>query len=70
MVILTHGDSDHFGGLNDVLKTYKVDNFFTNGYLDSQVEQKLVQKNKPNDILSIGLFNFEVVWPDQKQKRG
>jgi len=32
VVILTHGDSDHIGGLDDVLKSYKVEKFFSNGY--------------------------------------
>ena len=65
-VILSHGDSDHVGGLNDVMKLYKVKNFFSNGYLDKEIEQKISSKKiSQNDILSISLFDFEVVWPDQ-----
>ena len=64
-IVLSHGDSDHVGGLNDVLKTYKVNNFFSNGYLDREVEQKIYsQKISQNDIVSVSLFNFEVVWPE------
>jgi competence protein ComEC len=37
MVILTHPDSDHFGGLTEVIKRYKVDNFLYNG-LDSSTQ--------------------------------
>jgi len=33
LVILTHPDSDHFGGLIDVLKNYKVGAFISNGQL-------------------------------------
>jgi len=63
-VILSHGDSDHVGGLNDVIKTYKVKNFFSNGYLNKEIEQKIYSKKiSQNDVLSISLFDFEVVWP-------
>ena len=63
-VVLSHGDSDHTGGLTDLMKDYKVKNFFSNGYLDKEIEQKIYsQKISQNDIISISLFNFEVVWP-------
>jgi len=63
-VVLSHGDSDHTGGLTDLMKVYKVKNFFSNGYLDKEIEQKIYsQKISQNDIISISLFNFEVVWP-------
>lgn len=69
-VVLSHGDSDHVGGLNDVVKTYKVNDFFSNGYLDSQIEQKISSKKiSQNDVVSISLFYFEVVWPDQKLEK-
>ncbi len=64
-VILSHGDSDHTGGLNDVIKLYKVKNFFSNGYLDKDIEQKIYSKKvSQNDVISISLFDFEVVWPE------
>jgi competence protein ComEC len=64
VVILTHGDSDHIGGLYDVIKSYKVKDFFSNGYLDKDIEQKISSKKiSQNDIISIGLFEFDVVWP-------
>ena len=69
-VILSHGDSDHTGGLNDVIKSYKVKNFFSNGYLDKDIEQKIYSKKiSQNDIVSISLFDFDVVWPDQKLEK-
>lgn len=64
-VILSHGDSDHAGGLNDLMKVYKVKKFFSNGYLDKDIEQKIYsQKINQSDIISISLFTFEVVWPE------
>lgn len=64
VVILTHGDSDHIGGLSDILRSYKVNKFFSNGLLDKEIEQKIYsQKVSQNDIVSVGLFEFEVVWP-------
>lgn len=65
-VILTHGDSDHIGGLTDLMKSYGVANFFSNGYLDEEVEQKIYSKKvSQNDVISINLFSFEVVWPEE-----
>jgi competence protein ComEC len=64
VVVLTHGDSDHVGGLMDLIKTYKVANFFSNGYLGNAIEQKInSEKIGQNDVVSIGLFDFDVVWP-------
>jgi len=66
-IVLSHGDSDHIGGLNDVIKSYKVKNFFSNGYLDKDIEQNIYSKKiSQNDIVSISLFDFEVVWPEEK----
>lgn len=67
VVILTHGDNDHVGGLNDLMKIYKVNNFFSNGLLDKDIEQNIYSKKiRQNDIISLSLFNFEVVWPEKK----
>jgi len=69
VVILTHGDSDHIGGLNDLLKSYKVDQFYTNGLLDKDIEQKIYSKKiGQNDVISTNMFDFEVVSPDKNDK--
>ena len=66
VVILTHGDSDHVGALDDLLRSYKVDQFFSNGYLDEEIEQKIYsRKSSQNDIVSLSIFTFEVVWPEE-----
>jgi competence protein ComEC len=68
VVILTHGDSDHVGGLNDLLKSYKVDQFFTNGLLNQDIEQKIYSKKiGQNDLISTNMFDFEVVSPDKNE---
>ena len=65
VVILTHGDSDHVGGLNDLIRSYKIKKFFSNGLLGKEIEQKIYsQKVEQNDVIRVGVFQFEVVWPD------
>ena len=69
VVILTHGDSDHVGGLNDLIRSYKIGQFFSNGLLDWGIEQKIYsRKLGQNDILSVGLFSFEVVSPEDNNE--
>ena len=66
MVVISHGDADHVGGLNDLIKVYKVNDFFSNGYLDKEIEQKIYSKKiSQNDVISLSLFDFEVVWPGE-----
>lgn len=57
VMILTHGDSDHIGGLEDVLKSYKVKNIFSN---EQNISSKKVSQN---DVISTNMFDFEVVNP-------
>jgi competence protein ComEC len=69
VVVLTHGDSDHVGGLNDLLRSYKVDQFFTNGLLDKSIEQKIYSKKiGQNDVINTNVFDFEVVSPDKNEE--
>lgn len=52
LIILTHPDKDHLFGLNEVLKTYKVENIFWTG-VDSEIEGfkewKELLKNEINE---------------------
>lgn len=57
VLILTHGDSDHIGGLNDLKKSYKIKKYFDNEQKD--YSQKLSQ----NDVINTNMFDFEVVNP-------
>ena len=70
VVILTHGDSDHVGGLDDVNRSYKVGQYFSNGWLSQEIEQKISSKKiGQNDVINTNMFDFEVVNPD-KNKEG
>lgn len=44
MVILTHPDSDHYAGLVEVIKRYKVDNFLDNGLSAGTESYKVLEK--------------------------
>jgi beta-lactamase superfamily II metal-dependent hydrolase len=78
-VIATHPDSDHIGGLPQVLQNYKVGEFIqTDKKGDSQTYSKLEdlikQKNIPvhevqkGEIISFSaLASAKVLWPDEKQ---
>ncbi|MFA5532629.1 MAG: MBL fold metallo-hydrolase [Candidatus Shapirobacteria bacterium] len=69
VVILTHGDSDHVGGLDDILRSYKVSNFYSNGLLGKDIEQKIYSKKiGQNDVISINMFDFEVVNPGKNEE--
>jgi len=66
VVILTHGDSDHIGSLDDLLASYKVVNFFSNGMLNQDIEQKISsRKIGQNDVIKTNMFDFEVVNPEK-----
>ena len=45
-LFLTHGDLDHMGSSINLLKSYKVDNVFTNSYSDTDLEKQIKKKNK------------------------
>jgi len=69
VVILTHGDSDHIGGLDDVNRSYKVDQYFSNGLLNQEIEQKISSKKiGQNDVINTNMFDFEVVSPDKNEE--
>jgi competence protein ComEC len=66
IVILSHGDKDHVGGLDDLIRSYKVDYFFSNGFLEKDIEQKSYSKRiSENDVISSNMFDFEVLFPSK-----
>lgn len=52
ILIITHGDTDHFGGCFDIIEHYKVSKVMINGVFDSKNERynQLLQKVKEKDI--------------------
>ena len=66
IVILSHGDSDHIGGLDDLLRSYRVDYFFSNGLLDKDIEEKIYSKKiGQNDVIRTNMFDFDVFFPSE-----
>lgn len=66
-VMISHWDSDHSGGLSDILKYYEVKNIFCADYESGVVEQKnCTKKLKNNDKVNIGMINFEILSSGQK----
>ena len=62
VLLITHGDSDHSGGALDIFKYYKVGKFFSNGDLNSEIEQKNYSiKLKTFDIIKTNMIYFEIV---------
>ncbi|MFA6369127.1 MAG: MBL fold metallo-hydrolase [Candidatus Shapirobacteria bacterium] len=58
VVLLTHGDSDHVGGLEDVSKFYKIEQMFSSENLNQY------------DVIKTDWISFEVVNPEQKVEKG
>jgi competence protein ComEC len=75
LVVGTHADSDHIGGLVFVLEKYEVDRFITS---DLEVEDGNLQKIKDiaedreielseldsGDVVDVGELHLDVLWPD------
>lgn len=58
VVVITHGDSDHAGGLADVSKFYKI-------------EQKIDSKNVSQfDLIKNSMIEFEILNPEEKVESG
>ena len=77
VVMLTHPDADHVGGLADVLQSYSVIQFVSVPVgRDTKVFQRLVtqiqQANIPyhnvytGDVIRMGGVEFETVWPERR----
>lgn len=78
MVILTHPEADHYSGLIEVFKNYKILNFGENntssGSQGYQVLKNLVggtgtatRHLEKGTIIRAGLMQLDVVWPEIKQ---
>ncbi len=76
MVVLTHPQLDHFGGLVEVFKRYKVDTFLGNsvdasssGYqvLKKEIESSQAQIVNPSEgmMIRLGKIHYDIVNPPQ-----
>jgi len=64
IVILSHWDKDHVGGLVDIGKSYKLEKVFSGVEAGGEFEQKTYAEIlRQNDVLRGDWFDFEVVWP-------
>ncbi|MBI3443336.1 hypothetical protein HY008_01570, partial [Candidatus Woesebacteria bacterium] len=74
LIVLTHPQKDHYGGLIDVFKHYKVDNFLANpleaGTTDYQVLEREVGGQGTRvaiptggTVVRFGLMHLDIFWP-------
>lgn len=79
VVFLTHPDIDHYGGLIDVFKSYKIVNFFTNGSVSGSQEYKVleslvggkgikVQTIAKGMIIRIGMIYLDILNPENNNQ--
>ncbi|MCX6726880.1 MAG: MBL fold metallo-hydrolase [Candidatus Shapirobacteria bacterium] len=52
-VVISHGDSDHVGGLENMKKYYNIEQIYSSAEI------------RKNDVLRMGKFEIEVVWPEE-----
>ena len=75
-VILTHPDSDHYGGLVEVVKRYKVDNYLDNGLDSSNQSYQVLRKGvgsggikayiaKKGTRVGLGKMYLDMVSPEE-----
>ncbi|MFH1601471.1 MAG: MBL fold metallo-hydrolase [Candidatus Shapirobacteria bacterium] len=78
-VLLTHPDADHYSGLIEVLKRYKIENFFApplgqkndlsfKKLISLLIDQKITpQALTQGDKIRVGLIDFDIFWPTKNK---
>ena len=77
MIVLTHPEDDHFGGLIDVIKRYNVKQFVINSVINDKpsfwdfyqtvLEEKApIYSPKAGDKMESGPIHLSVLWPEEK----
>lgn len=78
-VILTHPDSDHYAGLIEVIKRYKVDNYLYNGLESGNQSYQVLKKGvggggiremvaKKGTSVRVGKMYLDIVSPEEAKK--
>ena len=81
LVILTHPDKDHFKGLIEVFRRYRVDNFLSNGLKSGSLEYQVLEKEVGGEniktitaregmVLGVGKIWLDILSPSEEQLRG
>ena len=76
IVILTHPDADHYAGLIEVIKRYKVDNYLNNGLDSSNQSYQVLEKEvggggmrevvaKKGTVVRVGKMYLDIVSPEE-----
>jgi len=63
VVIISHWDKDHSGGLEGINRSYKIDKLYSGS--DDNEHNFSAEILRAKDILRLDWFDFEVVWPDE-----
>lgn len=77
VVLNTHPQKDHLGGLDELLQTYRVDRVIINGVFgggkDGERLRELIGEKgvevvlpRANDSLSMGSLQFDILWPQER----
>lgn len=70
IVMISHWDTDHSGGLEEVLKYYEVKNVFCADYESNTNEQRYCSKKlKNNDMVKVDMINFDVLSSGAKSEK-
>ncbi len=66
MIIVSHWDADHSGGLKGILEKYKVGSLYANQLPADKFEQKFYSADlRQDDSLRISGIEFDVRWPEE-----
>lgn len=77
VVVNTHPQKDHLGGLDELLERYEVKRLVINGVFgggkDAERLRKLVGERgvevvlpKAGDVLRMGVLQFDILWPEER----
>ncbi|MBI3954479.1 MBL fold metallo-hydrolase [Candidatus Collierbacteria bacterium] len=71
VVINTHPEKDHIGGLREVAKRYKIDTLLINGEINLEsISQTKVVRPQDGDRLVYQDLQLDILWPEKQQVQG